>query len=154
PHSDRVWSVAFSPDSRQLVTVSGGKARLWEAATGQLLAAPLADEIGSLQASAAFSPDGRRLVIGSFDRTHLSGAQVWEWIPEARPLEDLVRLAHLYAAQEVEERGRVRAVVPEAVQSAWQVLSTRYPTAFAVTPAEVVAWHRRRADQARAQALL
>ncbi len=59
-HTDKVTSVAFSPDGRLLATAGfDGKAKLWNAATGEELktfaghAAPLI--------SVAFAPDGQRL---------------------------------------------------------------------------------------------
>ncbi len=67
-HSDSVYSVAFSPDGRWVLTGSSDKtARLWEAATGA--------EIRSFEGhsssvnSVAFSPDGRRVLTGSLDQT-------------------------------------------------------------------------------------
>jgi WD40 repeat protein len=37
-HSDKVWSVAFSPDSKQVVSGSYGETvRLWDTATGAAL---------------------------------------------------------------------------------------------------------------------
>jgi WD40 repeat protein len=70
-HGD-VHSAAFSPDGRQVVTVSGNEARVWDAATGQPLTPSLTHE-GAVR-SAAFSPDGRRVVTASVDGT----ARVWD----------------------------------------------------------------------------
>lgn len=72
-HSERVRSVAYSPDGRRIVTGSWDKtARIWDAATGR--------EILQLRGhtdrvwSAAFSPDGKRVVTASHDKT----ARVWD----------------------------------------------------------------------------
>jgi WD40 repeat protein len=65
---ESVWSVAFSPDGKRLVTGSfGGIAKLWDAATGQ--------EMGALKGhsdgvrSVIFSPDGKRIATGCLDGT-------------------------------------------------------------------------------------
>jgi WD40 repeat protein/serine/threonine protein kinase len=65
-HTDSVWSVAYSPDGKTLV--SGGrdnKARLWDVATGQEQMT-LSGHRGWVW-SVAFSPDGKTLVTGSAD---------------------------------------------------------------------------------------
>ncbi len=59
-----MWSAAFSPDGARVVTASEDRtARLWDAATGAPLGAPMRHEEAVL--SAAFSPDGTRVVTAS-----------------------------------------------------------------------------------------
>ena len=71
-HDELVYSVAFSPDGRYVVSGSNDfTARVWEAATGKEVARMTHDFDVS---SVAFSPDGRYVVSGSFDTT----ARVWE----------------------------------------------------------------------------
>jgi WD40 repeat protein len=73
-----VWSAAFSHDGPGVVTASEDHtARVWDAATGKLLATPLQHQ-GPVR-SAAFSPDGSRVVTVSLDHT----ARIWE-----TPLDD------------------------------------------------------------------
>ena len=67
-HTEPVFSVAFSPNGKLIVSGSGDKTlKLWDAVTGQ--------EILSLKGhaaevtSVAFSPDGKRIVSGSGDKT-------------------------------------------------------------------------------------
>ena len=72
-HSNTIWSVAFSPDSQQIVTGSLDRtAKVWEAGGGKepLMLKGHSDEIWSV----AISADGRRIVTGSEDNT----AKVWD----------------------------------------------------------------------------
>ena len=65
-HIGLVYSVAFSPDSRRLVTTAeDGIARVWDTATG----ARLHDLVGhaSRVLCAVFSPDGKRIATGGHD---------------------------------------------------------------------------------------
>lgn len=90
-HTAPLWSVAFSPDGRYLVTASeDSTARIWEVSTG--------DEILALQGhtnqviSAVFSPDGRHVATGGSDAqlivwdastgeiitTYQNNTQIWD----------------------------------------------------------------------------
>ncbi|HEU5443222.1 MAG TPA: serine/threonine-protein kinase, partial [Steroidobacteraceae bacterium] len=72
-HTDRVRSVAYSPDGRRLVTAShDGTARVWDAATGRQIL--VLEGHGGPVISAAFSPDDHRIATGSFDKT----ARIWD----------------------------------------------------------------------------
>ncbi|MGW2256024.1 nSTAND1 domain-containing NTPase [Kitasatospora sp. NPDC001660] len=67
-HTDSVYSVAFSPDSRTLATGSGDRTvRLWDVATGTVRTTLTGHTDTVL--SVAFSPDSRTLATGSGDRT-------------------------------------------------------------------------------------
>jgi WD40 repeat protein len=68
-----VWTAAWSPDGSRMVTASDdGTARLWDAASGKVIAV-LQGHAGTVW-SAAFSPDGTRIVTASSDRT----ARLWD----------------------------------------------------------------------------
>jgi len=72
-HGDEVNSAVFSPDGARVVTASlDHTARVWEAASGRLVAELKGHSRGVK--SAAFSPDGARVVTASGDKT----ARVWE----------------------------------------------------------------------------
>ena len=67
-HTGPVWSVAFSPDSLQIVTASSdGSVRLWQACEGtQVLS--LKGHTDFVR-TVYFGPDGTRIVSGSDDVT-------------------------------------------------------------------------------------
>jgi dipeptidyl aminopeptidase/acylaminoacyl peptidase len=72
-HRSTVFSAAFSPDGKRIVTASADKtARLWDAETGKPIGALLTGHKSNVN-SAMFSPDGKRIVTASSDYT------VWVW---------------------------------------------------------------------------
>jgi WD40 repeat protein len=92
-HNDRVFSVAWSPDSKRLATGSEDKtAKVWDAASGQELLTLKGDN--NVVESVAWSPDGKRLADASSDGT----VQIY-----AIDLHDLLKLA----------RSRVTRVPPD-----------------------------------------
>ncbi|KAG8718489.1 hypothetical protein FRC09_012598 [Ceratobasidium sp. 395] len=67
--ASEVYSTAYSPDSRRIVSGSGdGKVRVWDAETGDTLLDPLTGHSSSVH-SVTFSSDGRWIVSGSRDKT-------------------------------------------------------------------------------------
>jgi WD40 repeat protein len=64
-HDKAIWSLAFTPDDKRLVTSSDREVRLWDAGTGDLVAT-LQNE-GGTNTRAALSPDGATLAVASVD---------------------------------------------------------------------------------------
>jgi len=70
---DRVWSVAFSPDGRTLITgIEKSRDEFWDVATGSEKPEPLRHEKAVY--AVAYSPDGRTVLTGSEDST----ARLWD----------------------------------------------------------------------------
>ena len=67
-HTEKVYSVAFSPDSNQIVSGSHDQSvRVWDAKTGEQLR-ELQGHTNNVY-SVAFSPDGSQIVSGSWDQS-------------------------------------------------------------------------------------
>ena len=72
--SNTVHSVAYSPDGKRIASGSDSDIiRIWDAATGVQVVAPLRGHTNSVT-SVAYSPDGKRIVSGSYDRT----VRIWD----------------------------------------------------------------------------
>ena len=96
---------------------------------------------------AAFSPDGRRVVTASADHT----ARVWDIPSDDRDEADLILLAHLLSGSRVETSGALVPLTPKEFRDAWQALGEKYPGDFVASDREVLAWHRREADDCEAK---
>jgi WD40 repeat protein/uncharacterized caspase-like protein len=83
-HPSLVSVIAFSPDSRTVLTCSNSSARLWEVATGKELR-KLDGHTNSVR-TAAFSPDGKTVLTGGEDLT----VRIWD----ATTGQSISRLSH------------------------------------------------------------
>ena len=73
-HTDSVSSVAFSPDGHRIASTSEDDTiRVWDAATGQVIAGPFTGHTSSVT-SVVFSLDGQRIASAPTDRT----IRVWD----------------------------------------------------------------------------
>jgi WD40 repeat protein len=72
-HSNRVWSVAFSHDGKQVVSGSGDKTiKIWDASSGACL--KTLEGHSDQVCSVAFSHNGKQVVSGSDDKT----IKIWD----------------------------------------------------------------------------
>ena len=69
-----MWSVAYSPDGRHIISGSRDRTiRIWDAKTGAIVGKPLVGHT-SVVFSVAYSPDGGHIISGSHDRT----IRIWD----------------------------------------------------------------------------
>ncbi len=120
-------------------------ARVWDAATGQPLSPPLKHEANVYRAE--FSPDGQRVVTASHDDT----ARVWDIPSDDRDTGDLMLLAYLLSGSRVETSGALVPLTPKEFRDAWRALREKLPGDFVASDREVLAWHRREADDCEAK---
>src|SRR4051794_10912736 len=69
-HTDQVTRVFFTPDGKEVITVSKDKTiRLWDAASGEVLRVlrpPIGEGREGMLYAAALSPDGKMLAVGGY----------------------------------------------------------------------------------------
>jgi WD40 repeat protein len=117
-HDDAVWSAAFSPDGKRIVTASwDGTARVWDVESGKPIVELRAHE--NIVTDAAFSPDGKRIVTASLDQT----ARVWDIVQDAETLVAQAKAAVLHCPTPKERKGFF--LPPEPPD--WYVEMEKYP---------------------------
>jgi WD40 repeat protein len=147
-HAKPVLQAVFTPDGRRVLTRTADEARVWDTVAGQPLTPPLRH--GGLITSMAISPDARRVVTAGWDRA----ARVWVLPPpDDRPTDDLLLLAELLGNRTIDDSGDFVPSEPTVLSGACQTLRSRYPTAFASSLQQQLAWHRREADDSERQAI-
>src|SRR5262249_40063546 len=79
-------------------------------------------------------------------------ARVWDLGTEGRPVEDLLLVGQVLAGHRIGATGSTEPLEPSAYTDAMQALRTKYPGDFATLPEQLLAWHRRHAQQCQARA--
>jgi WD40 repeat protein len=141
-HDEAVLQAYFSGDGRLVATGSGGsnvgntgEARVWDASTGDFVTLPMRHGCGVRQIS--FSPDGRSMLTTAYkDGT----ARLWVLSRAEQPIDDLERIAKLFAAVGIDETGGQVSVAPEELTRLQSELASKYPDVFRTGPAEIVSW--------------
>jgi WD40 repeat protein len=100
-HQDPVWTVAFRPDGKTVITGSWDRtARIWDAATGQPLGQPFTHQ-GSVEA-VAFRPDDKTVITGRLDDT------AWYWYVAAALPDELGSARLLDSATWLQRREKLK----------------------------------------------
>ncbi len=133
----------FSPDGRWLLTAGAGPARLFDAATGEVVDAALSPPGGATD-TAAFTPDGRGIVV----RTEAGAAFAVGLAADDRGADAVRAWAELLACARLDEAGGTRPLDRQELLDRWAAVRPATPV-----PAEdVSAWRRTAAATGRAAA--
>jgi eukaryotic-like serine/threonine-protein kinase len=144
-HGSRINFAAFSPDSTRLVTTSEDcTARLWDVATGSMVAPPL-KQLGSVRC-AAFIPDSRSYVItASTDNT----ARVWD-AATGEPVTPGLRFSGTPIGADFpsEAKVQIRSVLGDQEwTSTWQLFRSSLAVNVLLSKAEILSQSRIDADR-------
>jgi WD40 repeat protein len=101
PHAGPVFDVAFSPDSRFLVTASGDAPTIWDLESQRPLVQLFGHTGGVITVD--FSPDGSSILSGGEDRS----IRIWR-CEVCAPIDEVLRLARSRALRELTPAERAR----------------------------------------------
>jgi eukaryotic-like serine/threonine-protein kinase len=151
-HDSVMKHAAFRGDGKQALTVCENHYRVWDAADGHPLAAPLqrTDALPHARflrrnpprSPGAFHPSGNSITL-----LHgLSAARSVILLPDPRPARDLVQLAQVLGA---EPRPRNSPPPQDHRAGLWQLLREQHPESFTTTPDTRWQWHEQMAHHLR-----
>jgi hypothetical protein len=133
-----VVHVAFDPSGRLLITQGYSLADhslglwIWDTATQEVVSpiirVPVFWNLGDVVAR--WSPDSQFV---------LRGAK-YDLRPDQRPVEDLVKIAQLYAGKRLDEQGNAAPLATAELEGLWNELRAKYPDEFIVRPEALMAW--------------
>ena len=146
-HLATVTDARFSADGRWIVTACemDQTARVWDSESGEPITPPLRFPWQFRQVQ--FVANGRGIVA----RRSNGESALWELPRDGHPLEDLARMAQLLSGHQRDYTGGVLPQTSESLRDVWQKLRTEYPTDFAVSRNEIIAWHQREAAASEAE---
>jgi tetratricopeptide (TPR) repeat protein len=137
-HRGIVWHTAISPDARLFATLTSPiGTRVWEAATGDLVAPPFVSQWTSLASGGAylgFTVHGNRAMFWS---------DMWNLDPDRRPVKQLLNLAQLLSGERFDPRGGSLPIPLEELRRSWAEVRIQFPDEFTASQEEVRSWQRR-----------
>src|SRR5262249_13444988 len=112
----RVLRAAFSADRRLVVTADAGTARVWDAATGEPITAPLRPS--SPVREVGFNREGTEVSVTTTAQTR----RAWGLRPDGRPIAELVRLAQVLASARIDPERGMLPLRPEELRDSLEHL--------------------------------
>ena len=123
-HADEIPAAEFLPDERFVVTVSyDGTLRVWETATGDLVAPPI--PLGGKALSLDVTPDGRFAVAAGFSKQVTVANLADLTIPNRGDADELDLRAELASNQRITSSGTLAYLTTEEWLTRWQEHSRR-----------------------------
>jgi serine/threonine protein kinase/WD40 repeat protein/Flp pilus assembly protein TadD len=133
-----VSGIAFSPDSRLVITAGGSVAQAWEAANGLPVSLPLKHPGELLYASLG---TGGRLLTQT-----RAGIMVRDFGPHGQSIDDLRLLARLLSGRQVDSAGSFLPIESGPLQRAWKAIRKNTHEIIS-TRRTALAWHKAEAAE-------
>ena len=156
-HDGSVRGATFSLNGRRVITIShDGTARVWDVNNGDPLTPPLPHGISipTSPGEAYYNPHGHsdtpQASFGADNRRAMTAGrnalQVWNLMPDNRPASDLILLAQVLSGHRIDATGGVVPLDAGVLHTTWQALRSKYVETFTPSAREILAWHRREAE--------